>query len=393
MSPPSAHAEQQEPDAHNHLLHQTYVELYHHGLHHIKSSALLCAVGLGIPGAIRGGAATISDLVTDTGVRPAKRSHLRRLMRMLTCFGIFGAASEQREGSAATDDGESETVIYTLTPVSSVLVGDKDASGAAAAASPSLDMSALLRLVARPSTSVSTFFSLEEWFRDGGGATTLFEMALGVPPWTLTKNDAAYNRAMNEGCVADTSLAMDVMLKDTCRGASSIFSGLTSLVDVGGGHGAAAMAIATAFPHIKCSVLDLEQVIIKVPTTDLIHSTVKFIAGDMFESIPPADAVFLKHVLHCWDDDHCVKILRQCKRAIPSRDAGGKVIIMSIVVGYGTLDKVVKETQVLFDMYMMRYGGSEREEHEWRKIFSKAGFSDYKITPILGFHSIIEVFP
>jgi Ca2+-transporting ATPase len=284
---PSAHAEQQEPDAHNnHLLHQTYVELYHHGLHHIKSSALLCAVGLGIPGAIhrRGGAATIADLVTDTGVHPAKRSQLRRLMRMLTCFGIFGAA---------TDDGESETVIYTLTPVSSVLVGDKDASGAAAAASPSLDMSALLRLVARPSTSVSTFFSLEEWFRDGG-ATTLFEMALGVPPWTLTKNDAAYNRAMNEGCVADTSLAMDVMLKDTCRGASSIFSGLTSLVDVGGGHGAAAMAIATAFPHIKCSVLDLEQVIIKVPTTDLIHSTVKFIAGDMFESIPPADAVFLK---------------------------------------------------------------------------------------------------
>ena len=87
---------------------------------------------------------------------------------------------------------------------------------------------------------------------------------------------------------------MDIMLKDT---SSSIFSGLTSLVDVGGGHGAAAMAIATAFPHIKCSVLDLEQVIIKVPQqagTDHIHSTVQFIAGDMFESIPPTDAVFLK---------------------------------------------------------------------------------------------------
>ncbi|XP_066360099.1 acetylserotonin O-methyltransferase 2-like [Miscanthus floridulus] len=388
----SAHAEQQEPNAHNHLHHRTYVELYHHGLYHIKSSALLCAVGLGIPGAIhrRGGAATISDLVANTGVHPAKRSHLRRLMRMLTSFGIFGAG-EQRAAAAAADDGESETV-YTLTPVSSVLVADdKEASGAS-----SLDMSALLRLLARPSTSVSTFFGLEEWFRDGG-TTTLFEMALGVPPWSLTKNDAAYNRAMNEACVVDTSMAMDIMLNDTCRGggASSIFSGLSSLVDVGGGHGAAAMAITTAFPHMNCSVLDLEQVIIKVPRagTDHVHSTVQFIAGDMFESIPPTDAVFLKHVLDCWDDDHCVKILQQCKRAIPARDAGGKVIIMNVVVGYGSLDKVVKETQVLFDMYMMRYGGSERDEHEWRKIFSKAGFSDYKITPILGFHSIIEVFP
>lgn len=303
---PCAHAEQQEPNApplHNdHHRHQTYVELYHHGLHHVKSSALLCAVGLGIPGAIhrRGGAATVSDLVSGTGVHPAKRAQLRRLMRMLACFGIFGAAGG--------DEGESETV-YTLTPVSSVLVGDKDkeassASASGAAASPSPDMSALLRLLARPSTSVSTFFDMEEWFRDGG-TRTLFETALGVAPWSLTKSDAAYNRAMNEACVADTSLSMDIMLKDTSGGASSVFGGgrLTSLVDVGGGHGAAAIAIANAFPHIRCTVLDLKQVIDKVPaaaaagTDRIINSTaaaVQFVAGDMFESIPPADAVLLR---------------------------------------------------------------------------------------------------
>ena len=100
-----------------------------------------------------------------------------------------------------------------------------------------------------------------------------------------------------------------------------------------------------------------------------------------------------QYVLDCWDDDHCVKILRQCKRAIPTRDDGGKVIIMNVVVGYGAQDNIVKETHVLFDMYMMRYSGAEREEHEWKKIFLEAGFSDYRITPILGFQSIIEVFP
>ena len=100
-----------------------------------------------------------------------------------------------------------------------------------------------------------------------------------------------------------------------------------------------------------------------------------------------------QYVLDCWDDDHCVKILRQCKRAIPARDDGGKVIIMNVVVGYGAQDNIVKETHVLFDMYMMRYSGAEREEHEWKKIFLEAEFSDYRITPILGFQSIIEVFP
>jgi hypothetical protein len=50
------------------------------------------------------------------------------------------------------------------------------------------------------------------------------------------------------------------------------------------------MAIAAAFPHMKCSVLDLEQVISKAPASD----RVQFIAGDMFDFVPPADAVLIK---------------------------------------------------------------------------------------------------
>jgi hypothetical protein len=101
-----------------------------------------------------------------------------------------------------------------------------------------------------------------------------------------------------------------------------------------------------------------------------------------------------QYVLHCWDDESSVKILRQCKRAIPARDAGGKVVIMNMVVGYGSSDRFVKETQVMCDMWMMRYVGVEREEHEWKRIFLEAGFSDYRITPTaLGFQSVIEVFP
>jgi trans-aconitate methyltransferase len=66
---------------------------------------------------------------------------------------------------------------------------------------------------------------------------------------------------------------------------------MDSLVDVGGGVGGAAISIAAAFPCMKCSVLDLPHVVAKAPA---FVSNVQFVAGDMFESIPQANIVFLK---------------------------------------------------------------------------------------------------
>lgn len=70
-----------------------------------------------------------------------------------------------------------------------------------------------------------------------------------------------------------------------------VFHGLSSLVDVGGGHGTSMEVISREFPHIKCTVLDLPHVISQAPAG---NGKVQFIAGDMFKSIPPADAVVLK---------------------------------------------------------------------------------------------------
>ncbi|KAM0829660.1 hypothetical protein ACQ4PT_066747 [Festuca glaucescens] len=99
--------------------------------------------------------------------------------------------------------------------------------------------------------------------------------------------------------------------------------------------------------------------------------------------------------MHDWRDDECVKILRKCKEAIPSRDVGGKVIIINMVVGSGTSqdNNRKEEAQVLYDLFLMVIEGGEREEHEWEKIFLEAGFSGYKIIPLLGIRSIIEVYP
>jgi hypothetical protein len=136
---------------------------------------------------------------------------------------------------------------------------------------------------------VSSFFSMCDWLRcEPAVARSPFELAHGCPQWEMASKDALLNRILNDSMVADSQLSLEVIILD--RG--YIFHGLSSLVDVGGGHGAAAQVIANAFPRIKCTVLDLPHVIDQGTTHD--YGNLRFVAGDMFESIPPADAVLLK---------------------------------------------------------------------------------------------------
>ncbi|OEL28430.1 5-pentadecatrienyl resorcinol O-methyltransferase [Dichanthelium oligosanthes] len=182
-------------------------------------------------------------------------------------------------------------------------------------------------------------------------------------PYTLFEmcgSDDAVNASINNAMAADSRFLMQVVLKEC----GEIFHGIDSLVDVGGGLGGAAAAMATAFPSLKCSVLDLPHVVAKAPP----FSNEQFVAGDMFESIPPTNVIFLKYVLHDWGDDKCIKILKNCKQAIPARDAGGNVIIIDIVVGSSPSDIKLLETQVLCDLDIMKVGGVERDEQEWKKM-------------------------
>ncbi|CAN6311131.1 unnamed protein product, partial [Urochloa humidicola] len=119
--------------------------------------------------------------------------------------------------------------------------------------------------------------------------------------WEMCESNDAANASINNAMAADSRFLMRVILKEC----GEIFNGIDSLVDVAGGVGGAAAAIAAAFPSLECSVVDLPHVVAKAPS----YSNVRFLAGDMFESIPHANAIFLKYVLHDWGDDECIKIL------------------------------------------------------------------------------------
>ena len=88
-----------------------------------------------------------------------------------------------------------------------------------------------------------------------------------------------------------------------------------------------------------------------------------------------------------------MKILKKCRDAIPSEEEGGKVIIIDIVINEKKDEADVTETKLLMDMLMMTIvNGRERDEKEWEKLFFEAGFRHYKITPLFGLRSLIELF-
>lgn len=99
-------------------------------------------------------------------------------------------------------------------------------------------------------------------------------------------------------------------------------------------------------------------------------------------------------ILHNWNDEQSIRILKKCRDAIPSRDEGGKLIIIDMVMERKKEDKESTETQLLFDLLMMvNLNGKERNENEWKNLFMEAGFSGYKIISKLGLRSLIEVYP
>ena len=70
------------------------------------------------------------------------------------------------------------------------------------------------------------------------------------------------------------------------------------------------------------------------------------------------------------------------------------MIIIDIVLNEDQDEHEMTQTKLLWDVVMMTYyNGRERNEGEWNQLFTKAGFKHYKIFPVFGFRSLIEVYP
>ncbi|KAL2321125.1 hypothetical protein Fmac_030094 [Flemingia macrophylla] len=347
-------------------LFQAQAQLYRVMYSFLNPMSIKWAVELGIPNIIHnhGQPITLSHLVSSLEIPQTKATCVQRLMRLLAHNGFFAIIK--------SDDSNSKEEAYALTPTSQLLVSGTEQC-----------LSSMVELLNDP-TLVGSYHQLGKW--TCGEDHTVVETALGSKGyWDFVHQNPTHMKTFNEAMESDSHV-----VRLALRNCKSVFEGLDSIVDVGGGTGNTAKIICEAFPNLKYLVLDLPQVVNGLTGT----KNLTFVGGNMFKSIPQADAILLKWVLHNWDDDDCIKILKNCKDAISDRGKGGKVIIIDIVINEKQDEHEMTEVKLLSDVIMMTsLNGKERDEKDWRRLFMDAGFKYYKIFPTFGFRSLIELYP
>jgi len=167
------------------------------------------------------------------------------------------------------------------------------------------------------------------------------------------------------------------------------FAGIETLVDVGGGNGTMLCAILESNPRLHGIVFDLPHV--EAAATGYIASRqladrCTFVGGSFFESeLPRAGAYFLQRVLHDWDDEHSVKILRACAMAARSP---ARVLVSEAMIPPGNDPAYAK----LIDLHMlvMTHGGRERTRDEYHVLLSASGWTFTRMVSTSSPFSVIE---
>ncbi|KAM2088777.1 caffeic acid 3-O-methyltransferase-like [Malus sylvestris] len=192
-----------------------------------------------------------------------------------------------------------------------------------------------------------------------------FDRAHGMHHFQYPSVDHRFNEIFNKAMFNHSTLVMKRILK-LYKG----FEHVTQLVDVGGNLGGAINLITSKYPHIKGINFDLPHVIKHAYS----YLGVENVGGDMFESIPNGDAIFLKNILHDWLDKDCIKLLKNCYNAIPDN---GKVIVVEALLPIKPDSNLSVRTNGQLDLHMMTQspGGMERSQEEFMALATAAGFS------------------
>jgi hypothetical protein len=181
---------------------------------------------------------------------------------------------------------------------------------------------------------------------------------------TVPAEAAAFTEAMS-GLTAAVTTEVNRLLDTT---------GFTRAVDIGGAAGSLLFSIMRTNPLLEGVVFDLPNVIpgamLAAQQTGL-GARVEVIAGDFFDSVPEGDLYLLKYILHDWDDESCLTILRNCRRA--ARPNSQIVVIEQLLDANGFTP--------LMDLNMMvMLTGRERTEDEYGALLADAGFGKATVT-------------
>jgi hypothetical protein len=166
------------------------------------------------------------------------------------------------------------------------------------------------------------------------------------------------------------------------------FSGLGTIADVGGATGNLLTTVLAKYPEANGVIYDLPHN--EADAAELVKSRgmserVKFEAGNFFESVPAGfDAYLMSHIIHDWDEEECLKILGNCKKAMKP---GAKLLIVEMVLPEGNVFHPGKMTDTIM---LTIPGGQERTTTEYRELLGKAGFRLERVVGTNSAASVVE---
>lgn len=312
------------------------------------SQALHVAAVLGVADQLKDGPKSCEDMAEECGAHPRT---LYRLMRALASVGVFH---------------EHDNKEFSLTPVGHCLTSDAIGTRRNWA-----------RFVGRPGPW-RVWGNLLHSVKTGDAA---YVVTHGMESWAYRKRDpeeqASFDIAMTGNSVSQAQAII----------AAYNFGKFTHIVDVGGGQGYLLKEILLACPAVHGVLFDQPQVVEvanKLLAAPDLEARFDIKAGSFFEKIPQGgDAYILKFILHDWNDDRALDILRACRQSMSST---ATLLVIERIIGPPNL---VAEGKFSDLNMLVSHGALERTQDEFEDLFRLGGFELTEIVPTKSPLSII----
>lgn len=315
------------------------------------SQALYVAAKLGVADLLAAGPRPVEELAAAT---QTDAPSLRRVLRALASVGVF---TEARPGT------------FALTP-----------------------LAALLRTGTPDSMRALAIMYAEEQYRAWGDllhsvqtGETAFERRFGTSYFAYLAQHPEADRVFNEAMTGWTTQLVGAVVD------AYDFSPFKTIADVGGSYGTLLAAMLRSNPAARGILFDQPHVVAAAGEQLVVAGVAErctTVGGDFFVEVPAGgDAYVLAQILHDWDDERSVAILRQCRRAMP---AHGKLLVIELVLPPGEEPFFGK----WLDLHMLvLLGARERTATEYDALFRAAGFALARVVPTAAGPSVVEAVP
>ena len=307
-----------------------------------QGRSLVAAAELGLADVLGNGALHVDAIAAETKV---DAGNVFRLMRALETLGIFRQVSPR---------------VFANTPVSDCFRSDVPGS-----------QKAFLQLLSPGMGMWDGYSEMLATLRTG--KTALFER-WGYDIWEHFRQDPARSAVFNESMRSMTAPMTPAVT------AAYDWGRFPVIADIAGGIGAQLVDILDANPNCCGVIFDQPSVV----STAIAHERVKPVAGNFFEEISvDADAYILRNIIHDWNDEPALLILKTLRRATKP---AARVMLIEWLIPETSEFNFGKWTDITM---MTSVGGRERTKTEFEKLFSDAGFELQEIVPTASSFSIV----